>query len=283
MLPTTADLNAAIVSMILTELGGFSTPAGHIGPRFEVGHDISLLIPEVFCRMGPDERDPQEMIANGMLEKVEDFEHNGVTIPAGRLGYRMTAKFVRTFLARVFDNPAKVFTDEILCPEQQDPESYADGILHIAEAQQRVAQRYFDDGTYESACPPLQAVLSIMAHGHFNGLDASSPVVREMFTRQSLLQSDWYRQRLETKQCRDVDLWQQARARISTYLADPVHLDVVDQLKLNERLDYAKQQLARVSRVDYVDELIGTIGADPLGPLSSDIGLLAATGQAVGT
>jgi len=281
MLPTTADLNAAIVSMILTELGGFSTPAGHIGPRFEVGHDISLLIPEVFCRMGPDERDPKEMIANGMLEKVDDFEHNGVTIPAGRLGYRMTAKFVRTFLARVFDNPAKVFTDEILCPELQDPESYADGILHIAEAQQRVAQRYFDDGTYESACPPLQAVLSIMAHGHFNGLDANSSAVRELFTRESLLQSDWYRQRLETKQCRDVDLWQQARARIATYLADPVHVDVVDQLQLKERLEYANQQLARVSRVGYVDELIGTIGADPLGPIESDIGQLASAGQAM--
>ena len=35
-----------VVSMILTGLGGFSTAAGHVGPRFQVGHDISLLVPK---------------------------------------------------------------------------------------------------------------------------------------------------------------------------------------------------------------------------------------------
>ena len=44
-----------IVSMILTGLGGFSTAAGHIGPRFEVGHDISLLVPEIWCRLSAEE------------------------------------------------------------------------------------------------------------------------------------------------------------------------------------------------------------------------------------
>ena len=132
--------------MILTELGGFSTAAGHIGPRFQVGHDISLLIPEVWCRMGPKERDPDAMIRDGMLEKIEDFEHNGKLIPASRLGYRITRRFVRTYLARVFDNPSKVFTEEFLQPEKQDRESYADGILHIAETQQKVAEQYMNDG-----------------------------------------------------------------------------------------------------------------------------------------
>ena len=283
MLATTADLNNTIVSMILTGLGGFSTPAGHIGPRYEVGHDISLLVPEVFCRMGPEEREPATLIAAGMLEKVEDFEHNGMTIPASRLGYRMTAKFVRTYLARVFDNPSKVYTDDILKPELQDMESFADGILHITEAQQKVAQRYFDDGTYASACPPLQAVLSIMAHGHYKGADANSPEVREMFTRQSLLESDWYRERLETKQLRDVGLWQEAKRRIEAYLADPLHIDVVDQLRLKERLEYAKQQLSRVSEMAYVDDLVGSIGADPLGPSASEIGRLAQSAGVAGS
>jgi hypothetical protein len=147
--------------------------------------------------------------------------------------------------------------------------------LHIVEAQKRVAQRYFDDGTYESACPPLKAVLDIMAHGHHHGLDANSSEVRAMFTRQALLESPWYRERLQTKQLRDVKLWQHAQQRIEDYLADPVHLDVVHQLKLHERLAYAKQQLARVSAPNYVDELVGTIGADTLHPTDSEIGLLA--------
>ena len=265
MLPTTADLNATIVSMILTGLGGFSTPAGHIGPRFEVGHDISLLIPEIFCRMRPGERDPAALIAAGMLEKVDDFEHNGVAIPGSRLGYRATAKFVRTYLARVFDNPSKVFPEEILRPELQDPDAYADGILFIVEAQQRVARRYFDDGTIESACPPLKALLSIMAYGDFEGHDANSSEVRAMFTRQSLLESDWYQQRLVTKQDRDIDLWQRAKQRIDKYLIDPSHVDVAADLKLEERRQYADRQLARVSADDYVRHLVGTIGADPLG------------------
>ncbi len=72
------DLNAMVTSMMLTGLGGFSTPAGHIGSRFEVGHDISLLIPEVWCRMGPAEREPKNLIAAGMLEQVHDFMVDGV-------------------------------------------------------------------------------------------------------------------------------------------------------------------------------------------------------------
>ena len=63
--------------------GGFSTPAGHIGPRFEVGHDISLLIPEVFCRMGPEERDPENLIAAGMLEALTTtFTKGKISRPA---------------------------------------------------------------------------------------------------------------------------------------------------------------------------------------------------------
>lgn len=281
MLPTTADLNATIVSMILTGLGGFSTPAGHIGPRFEVGHDISLLVPEIFCRMGPEERQPQAMIEAGMLEPLQDFQFQGKSIPASRLGYRATAKFVRTYLARVFDNPGKVFTEEILKPELQDKESFADGILQIAEAQQRVAQRYFDDGTYESACPPLQALLSIMAKGQYQGMNVHDPRIREMFTREAMLQSQWYRQRLETKQQRDIDLWSQAKQRIKRYMADTIHADVAEELKLAERLRYADEQLQRVGQPEYLAELLGTIGADPLGPSGSEIGLLAAAGKEV--
>ena len=53
-----------------------------------MGHDISLLIPEVWCRMGPEERDPVELIKAGMLEKVNDFEADGAAatgaLAAGR-------------------------------------------------------------------------------------------------------------------------------------------------------------------------------------------------------
>ena len=64
LLPIT-DLNNALVSFILTGLAGFSTAAGHIGPNVRVDHDLSLLAPEIFCRLTPEERDPAWLIPRG--------------------------------------------------------------------------------------------------------------------------------------------------------------------------------------------------------------------------
>ena len=263
----TIDLNACLVAMILTDLGGYSTPAGHVGPNLEVGHDISLLIPEVWCRMGPNERDPEVLIEKGMMEPVKDFEHNGQKIPASRLGYRINEKFLRNYLSRVFDNPSKVFTSEILNPEEQDMDSWADGILHIAEAQQKAAQRYIDDGSYELACPPLQAILRIMAEGSWHGHDANSPTVRKLFTREYLLSSDWYRERLAKKQEVEVKRWSDCVSYLESFLDSPHRSEVAREMKLKSRLKYAQEQLAHVSSDGYLDELVGTVGADPIKPI----------------
>ena len=265
------DLNSMVVSMILTELGGFSTPAGHIGPKFEVGHDISILIPEVWCRMGP-ERDPKALIAEGMLEPVKDFKFNGTLIPGSRLGYRITDKFVRTYLGRIFDNPGKVFSEEILKPELQDEDSFADGILHIAEAQQRVAATYFEDGGYELACPPLQAVLSIMAHGDYEGKTINDPEVRDLFRRDAMLESDWYKRRLATKKDRDLDRLQMFETRL---LEVQESGELAGALDLAERLAYVRDAIANVKSPGYEDSLVGTLGADPLVPSTSDKSMLS--------
>ncbi|MEM8671829.1 MAG: hypothetical protein AAGG48_30200 [Planctomycetota bacterium] len=268
------DLNNCVVSLILTQLGGFSTPAGHIGPRFEVGHDISLLIPEVWCRMGPKERDPQAMIESGMLEPIEDFEsEDGTHVPASRLGYRITRKFVRRYLARVFDNPSRVFTEDILKPEKQDSESFADGILHIAEAQKRVAMQYMEDGGYELACPPLRAVLSLMAFGEYEGKTIHDPELRKMFSREAMISSDWYQRRLATKKHRDIDHWKDMVHRLNAFL-DSEDEEEINELKIHDRLAYARQQLERVQADDYEDSLIGTLGADPMQPSMKDATLV---------
>ncbi len=273
------DLNSMVVSMILTELGGFSTPAGHIGPKFAVGHDISLLIPEVWCRMGPEERDPDALIKAGMMVKLDDFDADGVAIPASRLGYRITKKFVRTYLGRIFDNPAKVFPEEILKPELQDPASFADGILHIAEAQKRVATQYFSDGGYELACPPLRALLSIMAHGEYEGKTIDDPEVRDLFNRSSMLQSDWYRRRLKTKAHRDLDHWKRFEDRLTEMIKELATGDVsttdrAEAAELTQRLQFVRQQLEAVSSPSYEDSLVGTLGADPMAPALTDESML---------
>lgn len=262
---TTADLNTALVSMILTGIPGFSTAAGHIGPEARFDHDISLLIPEIWCRLRAHERSPEFLIQNGLMEPVPDItREDGTVIPARRLGYRITRRFIQRYLGRVFDNPATVFDQRILKPETQDPESYADGIVYIMEAYERVAKRYFEDGSIDQACPPLQALLHIMAHGHFEGKDERDPTLRAMFTREALLSSDWYQKRLVTKQKREIDLWTRHVNSVSQALAEEGNSSL-DSAELQSRLNYARKMLDHVSSSDYLTQLVGTVGADPLG------------------
>ncbi len=76
-LPPVIDVNNALVSAIVTGYAGFTTAAGHIGPKYRVDHDNSMLVPEIWCRMRVFEREPRFLIENGYLEKVEDFEFEG--------------------------------------------------------------------------------------------------------------------------------------------------------------------------------------------------------------
>jgi hypothetical protein len=263
-LSATADLNNALVSMLLTGYGGFSSAAGFIGPRYRVDHDISLLIPEIWCRLYPHERDPRRLIDAGHLERLEDYEFGGHRVLASRLGWRITAKFVHTYFGRVFDNPTTVFADEILRPEIQDPAVFADGVNNISEAQQRVAEAYFTDGTVEDTCPPLRALLHIMAYGHYEGKDAHHPDIRSLFTREALLASDWYHDRLTMKQQRDIALWERHVRSLNEFLASPGHRDEARRLGIPGRLEHARAELERVRAPDYLRALVGTIGADPV-------------------
>lgn len=262
---TTADLNTTLVSYILTGLGGFSTAAGYVGPNVKVEHDISLLVPEIWCRLTPGERDPEFLIKEGLLEKMEDFAYAGERILASRLGWRITYKFVQRFFGRVFDSPTLVLDDAMLKPETQDMASFVDGVKNITEAQKRVAQGYFDDGSIEEACPPLAALLEIMAKGTWQGKDASNPALREMFTRKSLLASDWYRQRLLTRQKRDEKHWRGRLEYLGEFLADPLNQQDVSRLLIRRRQTYAQEQLNRAQAGDYLEGLVGALGADPMG------------------
>ncbi len=263
-IPATADLNNALVSMMLTGYGGFSTAAGWIGPNCRVDHDISLLIPEVWCRLFPEERDPERMIRRGELEKIDDFEFEGRQVLASRLGYRITARFVHTYFGRVFDNPVAVFTEDLLRPESQDRGVFADGVDNIVEAQQKAAKLYFDDGSVENACPPLKALLHIMAHGNYEGRGVSDPEVRCLFTRESLLASDWYQQRLLMKQEREVALFRRHVHELSSFLERPGYDAEAERLDIRRRLEAAREELERVSGRGYLEELHGSLGADPI-------------------
>lgn len=264
-LRSAADLNNALVSFILTGYGGFSTAAGHVGPHMRVDHDISLLAPEIWCRLPAHAREPGFLIRRGYLEPLADFEYRGRKVLASRLGYRITSHFVHHYFGKLFDTPSLVLSEAVLKPETQDLGCFVDGIANIVETQRQVAQAYLDDGTVDEACPPLRALLHIMATGHFEGKDAHHREIRALFTREHLLESDWYHDRLRTKQARDIALWQQHVGYLESFLLQTSHVGYTDRLRIDERLERARRTLAEVSAPGYPESLVGTLGADPMG------------------
>lgn len=263
-LPPIIDLNNAFVSWLLTESPGFVTAAGCVGPKARVDHDVSLIVPEVFCRMVPEERDAQFLIANHYLDKLEDFEHKGKKVLASRLGYRINARFVHYFFGRVFNHPHAVFTDAMLRPELQDMDVFVDGMDNIVTTQKRVAQMYFDDGSIAQACPPLKALLHIMLNDEWEGKGLDHPGFRKLFTREYLMASDWYAARLAAKQKIDRKLWKRHVDYLNGFLRKPSHEDIAVNLGIAERLTQARKTLEAVESPDYLKKLSGTLGAEPI-------------------
>ena len=263
-LPPIIDLNNALVAFILTGQHAFVTAAGYVGPHLRVDHDVSLIVPEVWCRLNPDERDPHYLIASGFLEKCADFEHDGKKVLASRLGWRINARFVHAFFGRVFNHPHAVFTEAMLKPELQDMDIFADGMDNILVTQKNVSKLYFEDGSIAQACPPLKALLHIMANDEWEGKGLDHPEVRNLFTREALLGSSWYEARLAAKQKIDRTLWKRHVEQLNNFLRRPNYADVAEEMKIADRLSAARKTLAHVESPEYLKQLVGTIGAEPI-------------------
>ena len=264
MLVATTDLNNALLSYILTGYAGYTSAAGYIGPDGRVDHDVSMLIPEIWCRLTEEERDPEHLKKIGCLEKIEDFDYQGKKVLASRLGYRINDQFLYTFLGRVFDEPQTVFTAPILQPEKQDLESFADGVNNIVEAQRKVAAEYVSSGADASAIPPLQALLHIMAEGTYNGKDINDPEIRKLFTRDYVVNSSWYKDRLVRKQNHDAQLHKNYIQYLEEFIANPINKQLLDEFRVNEKLAFAKTKLEQIQSDEYLASLEGSIGLDPL-------------------
>ena len=264
MLTPTTDLNNALLSHILTESSAFSTAAGYVGGKNKVDHDISLLIPEIWARLNPKDRDPKVLIANGSLEKLEDFEYEGKKILASRLGYRITSMFSFLCLNRLFDEPNAVFNEKMLKPELQGIEDYVDGIENIVEAQQKVALSYFEEGSVEAAIPPLKILLHIMAYGNYEGKEMSDPELRSLFERDYIINSDWYKERLKLKQDKDINFYKNQISYLEGFISNAENKLLVTEMDLNKRLQNVKDLYKEACSDQYLNNLIGTIGADPL-------------------
>jgi len=221
-------------------------------------------VPEVWSRMFIPEREPEYLIKNGYLEKIDDFEYEGRSIEASRLGYRITHSFVTTFFGRIFSAAETVFTEEMLKPELQSMEDFIDGLDNIITTQKSVALNYFQDGGIDAACPPLKALLHIMAYGEYEGKGLNDPEVRALFTREAMLESDWYQARLDAKVKVDQALWERHIAYLQGFLAKPNYQSELRRLRIQERLSKAKSIRDHVNSPAYRESLVGMIGTDPV-------------------
>jgi len=263
-LPAIYDLNAALLSYALSGYDGWLSSAGYIGPKVQVAHDISLLIPEIFSRMSAEERDAHRLVEGGYLEHIEDFEYEGRTVQASRLGYRMNQAFASTFFGRIFLHPDVVFTEEMLRPELQDEAVFADSVDIIVTTHKVVAEHYRADGSIEWAVPPLRALLEIMIDGTSReGWDLTSPEFRALFERENILSSSWYAERLDAKVARDTRQAQQAIEDLTRFYTAENNEEVIERLGIEGRLAEARAWLDRVSSPAYREHLVGTLGLQP--------------------
>jgi hypothetical protein len=200
------DLNNALVSFILCGHPASPPPPATSARKYRVDHDISLLMPEVWCRMTPNEREPPGSSSTAYLEKVRGLRiRRPQPVLASRLGYRNQPALHARRAGQDLRRPdAGVRRSHAASrkPRIWPPSSMAS--ITSSKRTRRFAKGYLADGSIADACPPLQALLHIMAEGQF-------PTAKTCRTRTSapvqqgsvLLASDWYKQRP----------WHQAAAR----------------------------------------------------------------------
>jgi len=158
-----------------------------------------------------------------------------------------------------------IFTEKMLRPELQDWDTFVDGVDNIVSTHRRVAESYFRDGSIDAACPPLRALLHIMRDGTWNGKDLRDPSFRNLFTRQSLLKSRWYNQRLRTYQKQEIILQQRHATSLKRALEHLSPSEEIYRKEFKRKLMRTKSLMRDISKPSYLKTLQGTIGIQPLG------------------
>ena len=143
----------------------------------------------------------------------------------------------------------------MLKPELQGMEDFIDGMKNMVETHRRVALLYFEDGSIDLACPPLRAILHYMAHGEWEGHTIRDAALRDLFARDKVLASAWYRERLERQAAYDRSFWE-ARAGYLNSLEDGPLIQAARS--------YVAEQIRKSAGGDPAKVFAGTIGRDQL-------------------
>lgn len=251
------DLNNSLLSFILCNYHGFLSSAGYVGPNFLVEHDITYILPEIWARMKIHEREPKFLIEHGYLEQCKDFKYNEQDVLFGRMGYRITKKFIKIFAGRVLSTPNSLFSEEVIYPEKQDLAIFVDSMSNIIDSHKNAAEIILSSGEIELAIPPLKALIYIMRDNVYDGMMLSSSRFRNMFNRKNVINSDWYKSRLLNKQRHYMKHLKNGQKYLHNFIESHTHDDTGI---LENRLQRLNDHLIYANSNEYLRSLVGTIG-----------------------
>ena len=274
-MPAIHYLNNQLKEIALTGEPVITTAAERIGPHYKIGHDLSIIIKEVLARATAEELSRMKEL--GYFELEPDIEVDGETIKGGTF-YGLTEMGMIRLFGHICLNPDKVFNDEQLHPWKQNVKLCAEGRTELARLRREVARKYFEDGSIGYACPPLKALLHIMAFDIYDSNNdhpsvstesvkwtLSSEDFRKLFTAEEILKSEWYTQSLVESIRLDKERVGNQRKELLRYLEDNKNMLLnSDLIKYQDRLKRLDLRLTRLNEANYMEHIYGSIGADKL-------------------
>jgi hypothetical protein len=87
--------------------------------------------------------------------------------------------------------------------------------------------------------------------------------MRALFTRSAMMNSDWYKARLQARKERGAAHQRRMIDEMEQFLKLDEYKSVADRMDIEARLTRARERLAFVQTPEYLNLLEGTIGADP--------------------
>jgi hypothetical protein len=103
-----------------------------------------------------------------------------------------------------------------------------------------------------------------MAEGSYMGKKLDDPELRKLFSRDYVLASDWYADRLDRYVAYAADHLEKGVAALEGFLADPEGRESKELARARHDLEQARAKLELVRSKAYREGLVGTIGKDPL-------------------
>ena len=122
-----------------------------------------------------------------------------------------------------------------------------------------VFQRWLD----RPGLPSLKALLHIMRDGTWEGRNSDDPAFRALFSRDTLLASDWYAARLEAQRKIEGHLWERHARYLEKFLQRTNYADVAAELDIRGRLERVTRNVRATREPGYTKTLVGTLGAEP--------------------